>query len=211
MFDASLRPVKQRVLAPLVGPLTALPPLGLTSGGLVLGLLSGLAAADSRWLLALFLFIANRLVDGLDGEVARARSGATDRGGYADIVADTVVYAAIPLGAAAGSNLEHIWPIAAVLIASFYVNTTTWMYLAALTEKHRHQEVPTTTSTVMPPGLIEGAETVVFFVAMLAAPMWLDWTMGFMAVTVMLGAGVRFVGGHRGLADDSIDEDRVRA
>lgn len=184
--------------------------------GLALGLGAALAAADSRWVLALVLFAANRLVDGLDGDVARARSEESDHGGYADIVADSIVYAAVPLGAAAGSDLDHIWPIAAVLLASFYLNTTTWMYLAAVIEKRGRASgaeigAGTVTSTVMPAGLIEGAETAAFFTVMLAVPMWLDWTMAVMAFAVLVGAGVRFVRGHRNLRVADAAPERMNA
>lgn len=217
MFDARLRQTKQWVFAPVVDLVVSFPPLGLTVGGLVLGLAAAVAAADGRWLIALVLFMANRTVDGLDGEVARVRAEASDDGGYADMVADTIVYAAIPLGAAAGSGIDHIWPLAAALVASFYVNTTTWAYLSALFEKRgRLAATPDTsphvTSIVMPPGLVEGSETVVFFAVMLAFPAWLDWTMGIMAAAVFLGAGLRFVGGYRRLrtSDDTTDRHRLR-
>lgn len=206
MFDARLRPIKQRMLAPLVDRVAYAPPLGLTVAGLVLGLAAALAAADSRWWLALALFGANRVIDGLDGDLARARSEESDHGGYADIVVDTIVYAAIPLGAAAGSGIDHIWPITAALVASFYVNSTTWTYLAAVIEKRGRiaaggfgSDSSPVTSIVMPAGLVEGAETIVFFVVMLAAPGVLDWTMGTMAVAVSVGAVVRFVRGHHRL------------
>jgi len=209
VFDAQLRQTKQRAYAPVVDLMVALPPIGLTVGGLLLGLAAAVAAADSRWMLALALFVANRAVDGLDGEVARARGEASDEGGYVDMVVDTVVYAAIPLGAAAGSNIDHIWPLAAGLVASFYINTTTWAYLSALFEKRGrlaadaaappHEAGTHGTSIVMPPGLVEGAETVVFFAVMLALPELLDWTMGIMATAVALGAAVRFRSGCRQL------------
>ncbi len=202
------------------------PPLGLTVGGLALGLAAAAAAADGRWWLALALFLANRTVDGLDGEVARAKAEASDDGGYADMVVDTVVYAAVPVGAAAGSGIDHIWPLSAALVASFYVNTTTWAYLAALFEKREqlekrgqlekrdrqpvgHAANAQVTSVVMPPGLVEGTETVVFFAVMLAFPAWLDWTMGAMAASVFLGAGVRFLGGYRQLRERSETSERV--
>ena len=217
MFDTRLRQTKQRVFAPIVDLVVSFPPLGLTFGGLVLGLAAAVAAADSRWLVALALFVANRTVDGLDGEVARARTEASDDGGYADMVADTIVYAAIPLGAAAGSGIDHIWPLVAALVASFYINTTTWAYLAALFEKRGRPAAMSdpslhVTSIVMPPGLVEGSETVVFFAVMLAFPAWLDWTMGVMAAAVFLGAGLRFVGGYQRLRtiDETSDRGRVR-
>lgn len=214
MFDARLRQTKQRLLAPLADLVASFPPIGLTGAGLVLGIASALAAADSRWWLALILFAANRLVDGLDGEVARARGEANDCGGYADIVVDTIVYASIPLGAAVGSGIDHIWPLAAILMASFYVNTITWAYLAALIEKRRGGDAPSaspTTSIVMPAGLVEGAETIAFFVFMLAFPGWLDWTIGIMAGAVSLGAASRFARGHRSLRASTTDAERVSA
>lgn len=188
--------------------------MGLTGAGLVLGVASALAAADSRWWLALVLFAANRLVDGLDGEVASARAEVSDHGGYADMVVDTVVYAVVPIGAAVGSDIDHIWPFAAVLLASFYVNTTTWAYLAALIEKRGRggsPNAPPTTSIVMPAGLVEGVETIGFFVFMLAFPAWLDWTMGVMAVAVSAGAALRFARGHRSLRDRTVGAERVSA
>jgi CDP-alcohol phosphatidyltransferase len=61
----------------------------------MLGLAAGLAAALSivlRYdLAALSLFGVNRVLDGLDGAVARA-SRLSDRGGFLDIVADFAVY-----------------------------------------------------------------------------------------------------------------------
>ena len=211
MFDARLRQTKQRVFAPIVDVVASFPPLALTVIGLVLGLAAAVAAANGVWLLALILFIANRTIDGLDGEVARATAEASDEGGYADMVADTIVYAAIPIGAAAGSEIGHIWPFVAVLVASFYLNTTTWAYLSALIEKRGRGANQHATSIVMPPGLVEGAETVLFYTFMLAFPGWLDWTMGVMAAAVGAGAGLRFARGVRLLRGSDGVADRAGA
>lgn len=180
-----------------------------TAAGLFFGLAAAVLAAEGRWLLALVLFAANRLLDGLDGEVARLRAEMSDEGGYADMLTDSLVYVAIPIGAAAGSAIDHIWPIASVLVASFYLNATSWMYLAALLEKRGRSR--STTSVVMPAGLVEGAETIVFFSVMLALPGLLDWTMGAMAGAVTAGAGIRFVHGHRALRSERAIADRVDA
>lgn len=215
VLDARLRPTKQRVLSPIVDAVGSVPPGWLTAAGLALGLAAAGAAAQGQWSIALVLLLANRTVDGLDGEVARANNTASDQGGYADIVVDTVVYAAIPLGAAAGSDIEHIWPITGLLLASFYVNVTTWTYLSALIEKRGaavdSPAAGARTSVAMPAGLVEGLETAVLFALMLAFPAALDWIMGGMAVAVSVGAGWRFVSGQRRLsaADDS--SERVSA
>ena len=68
----------------------------LTVAGLGIGLAAALCVALRLDLMALALFIANRVLDGLDGAVARA-SVRTDRGGFLDIVLDFAVYGAVPL------------------------------------------------------------------------------------------------------------------
>ena len=183
----------------------------MTTLGLGIGLMAAVAASLGLWFVALALFILSRIADGIDGELARAEASSTDEGGYADIVADTAVFAAIPLGAAIGSDLDHIWPITAALLGSFYLNTITWSYLAALFEKRAvltdsgvcadsDGNSEDRTSVVMPPGLIEGSESIMFLAVMLALPRWLDWTMIAMAFCVVVGALVRFGNGYRQLA-----------
>lgn len=171
--------------------LSSVPPIGLTLFGLFVGLLSAVAAAFALWWVALGLFIGNRILDGLDGDVARAARKESDAGGYADITADMVVYAAIPIGASIGSDIDNIWIFTSFLLASFYINTITWSYLAAIIEKQAAQGLKTT-SIVFPPGLVEGTETVLFYAAMLVLPQWLDWIMAAMAIAVILGAITRF-------------------
>ena len=200
VFDTRLRPMKQHALAPVVRWLSPVRPDLITAVGLAFGLAASIASAGQQWWLALALFAMNRVLDGLDGEIARAQSASTDHGGYADMVADTIVYAAVPLGASIGSDIEHIWPITALLIASFYVNALTWTYLSALLEKRRESnQGAVSTSVVMPGGLVEGTETAGFFVVMLAFPAILDWTIGVMAGAVFAGAGLRFTVGQRHL------------
>lgn len=201
-------------MAPVADRLGPIRPGTITAASVVSGLAAAGAAAAAVWWSAIVLFLIGRVLDGLDGEVARGRGAASDAGGYADIVADTVVYAAVPIGAAIGSSIDHIWPVTALLLASFYLNTITWTYLAALVEKRRTASGTdrpdrdrSPTSVVMPAGLVEGFETILFFTVMLAVPRWLDWTMGIMATAVMLGAVARFVGGRRALAAIDPAED----
>lgn len=79
----------------------------------------------------------NRLFDGLDGSLAREQDAASDFGGYLDIVLDFAVYAAIPLGLALGQPAAANFVALALLLASFYVNAASWIYLAALLEKRQ--------------------------------------------------------------------------
>ena len=186
MLDGPLRPVKDRLLAPMTrGPLAAVPPLALS----MLALAAAIGAAVAAWqqlaIVAVALWLLSRLADGLDGPVARHQGTATDRGGLVDIVFDTVGYAIIPIGVAAGIDTRAVWITVAVLLATFYVNAVSWTYLAALLEKRTAGAAATgaTTSTIMPRGLVEGTETIVFFTVALA------WSSGAVAtLAVMAGA-----------------------
>ena len=136
-------------------------------------------------LLAVSLWLVSRVADGLDGAVARHRGVAGDRGALVDIVFDTIGYAVIPIGIAVGIGSQTAWIIVAVLLATFYVNAVSWTYLAALLEK-RHAGAAATgasTSTIMPRGLVEGSETIVFFTVALA---WSGGAVGVLAA--MAGA-----------------------
>lgn len=201
MLDQRLRRTKERVLGPVGAALAPhVPPLALTLGGLLLTLAAAGLAAAEVWLGALVLWLLGRLLDGLDGVVARRRGSAGDLGGMLDLVADTVGYAAVPLGVAAGLDQRSAWVAVAVLLATFYVNAVTWTYLAALLEKRAAGAGATgeLTSTTMPAGLVEGTETIVLFALLLAAPGLAVATMWAMAAAVLVTAGQRVVWAVRG-------------
>ncbi len=117
-------------------------------------------------LLGFFLWVLNRILDGLDGAVARLRGTPSDLGGFFDLVADFLVYAAIPVAFALrpGAPLELV-RAAVILLAAFYVNGASWMVPAAILEKRGAGTGPRGehTSISVPEGLISGGETVVFY------------------------------------------------
>ena len=117
------------------------------------------------------LILTSRVADGLDGAVARAQ-GVTDFGGYLDITCDFVFYAAIPLAFVLhdpGAN----GVAGAVLLASFYINGASFLGYAILAEKKQMQSVSHgVKSLYFTGGLLEGAETIAFFVALCLWPAW---------------------------------------
>ena len=193
VLDQHLRPLKTAALAPAASRLGQMAPITVTAAGLAVGLAAAGLAAAGWWLAALVAWLLNRLLDGLDGELARATKQATDRGGYLDLVADATVYAAIPLGVAAGVGGGGAWTAAAFVLGAFYVNIVTVTLLAAIYEKRavgaatRGEQ----TSVTLPAGLIEGTETVIFLAAILALPSLAVWLMGFLAAAVLLTAILR--------------------
>jgi phosphatidylglycerophosphate synthase len=209
VFDQRLRPIKGRLLGPVANAVAAVPPSMVTALGLALGLTAAGLAAAGLWPLAVAAWLANRLADGLDGEVARRRGLQSDLGGYLDLVGDAVVYGAIPLGVAAGVGGENAWAAAAVLLAACYVNIVTVTMLAAVLEK-RGAGASTggePTSVTLPTGLIEGAETIALYTLFLVVPGLAVWTMTVAAVLVAVTAALRVRAARRMLNPKSAPAD----
>lgn len=188
VIDHRLRAVKDRVLGPMARRLAAMR-VGagwLTAAGMAASVASGVLAWRGLPWWALAAFVLGRLLDGLDGAVARRAATASDLGGYLDQLADTVGYAAVPIGLAAGDGSTGAWAACAVLLATFFVNIVSWAYLAALAEKRGAGVAAqgVSTSIVMPTGLVEGTETIVLYGLMLAAPGWFVGWAWSMAVLV---------------------------
>jgi len=170
MLDSTLRPVKDRLLAPVAsGPVGRVPVAAITLVGLAFTLAAAAAAWHGVTLAAVLLWLGGRFLDGLDGAVARATGQQSDTGGLFDFVADSIGYAAVPLGIAAGVDDRALWIATAVVIATFYINAVSLGQVAALLEK-RSVADRGATSVVMPRGLVEGTETIVVFTLALAVP-----------------------------------------
>lgn len=142
----------------------------VTLVGLVLGLASAmLVALGYSGALVAALVLASRLADGLDGAVARAR-GKSDFGGYLDIVCDFTFYGAIPLAFVLADPAKN-GAAGAFLLAAFYVNGATFLGYAILAAK-RGMETRSRgeKSLYFTAGLLEGTETILFFLLIVLAP-----------------------------------------
>lgn len=183
MFDSALRPL---IDPPLNRAGQAMAARGITADAVTLaGLGFGLAGAAviASGLpagLALIAIAASRLADGLDGAVARAR-GKTDFGGLLDIACDFAFYAAIPLAFALRDPANAV--TAAFLIATFYVNAATFLGFASLAAKRGMQtRAQGEKSLYYAAGLLEGAETILFFAALCL------WPGAFVPLSLLFGA-----------------------
>lgn len=141
----------------------------VTLVGLALGLAAAgvLALGGAGWV-ALVLLLTGRVADGLDGAVARATKK-TDFGGYLDIFCDFVVYGAVPLAFVLRDGANGA--AGAFLLAAFYVNGTSFLGYAILAEKRGMQTAAQGEKTLYySAGLLEGTETVAFFVVLCLFP-----------------------------------------
>ena len=196
MFDAWLRALKDRLFASFARRVgTFVHPGVVTVLACAVGLLAAWAAADRRYAAALALWVLNRALDGLDGSIARESGRASDVGGYLDILLDHVVYAALPIGLALGAGTRGALVAALVLIATFYVNAASWMYLSAVLERRERGAAARgeRTTVTMPPGLVAGAETAVLYAIFLLLPAHLVALFFLMAVLVLLTVAQRLL------------------
>lgn len=141
----------------------------VTLAGLALGLAAATLIALGAPGLALVPLLASRIADGLDGAVARA-SEKTDFGGFLDITSDFLFYGAVPLGFVLmdpGAN----GAAGAFLLTSFYFNGATFLAFAILAERRQMETTARgVKSLYFTGGLLEGTETIAFFVALCLWP-----------------------------------------
>jgi len=164
----------------------------VTLTGLVIGLLAALAVGIGYFALAFALIVVNRVIDGLDGAVARA-STPTDRGGYLDIVVDYVFYASIPFAFAVIDPAHNAIP-AAALLAGFCLTCSSFLTFATIAAKRGLEtETHGKKSFFYSTGLVEGTETIAFFLAMTAMPHWfpvLAWVFAALCVLTAMQRSV---------------------
>ncbi len=203
MLDHTLRSYKDDLLRPVACRLGRVSPNAITVLAMVVGLAAAGAAVQQWYWLALTLWLANRVLDGLDGMVARAHARQSDFGGYLDIVLDFVVYAAVPIGLYFGNPGGVAAAALILLLSSFYVNAASWIYLSAILEKRTAGAAANgeLTTVTMPRGLVGGAETIIFYTAFLLWPGLLPWLFTAMAAMVAVGVLLRLVWARRNLVN----------
>lgn len=208
MIDGALRRV-------LDGPLTAVAraidvrwvtPDRLTVAGLALGIASAATAAVHWWPAALLLWLVSRLLDGLDGSLARERTrrgrgtatGQSDAGGYLDIACDFVVYGSTVVGVGIGVTTQFDlpwWPFVAVLLA-YYVNGCAFLAFSSIAQR-TGRTIDDGRSFSFLGRIAEGTETIVVHSLWLAVPA-IAWPIAIVwAVFVSISAVQRIVVGYR--------------
>lgn len=182
MFDSKIRPLIDPPLNALGRTFAArgVSADSVTIAGLVLGLMAAGAIVLQFYSLALVLILLSRISDGLDGAIARATQK-TDFGGYLDITCDFLFYGVIPMAFVCANSAENA-AAGAWLLTSFYFNGATFLGYAILAEKRGlESQKHGSKSLYFTGGLLEGAETIAFFVALCLFPSWfavLAWIFG---------------------------------
>lgn len=167
---------------------------GLTLMGFAIGVLALPFLALGWYLAALTAIVLNRLLDGLDGALARRR-GITDAGGFLDIALDFLFYALVPFGFALAAPSENALA-AAWLLFAFMGTGSSFLAFAALAAKHdidnpgyAHK------SFYYLGGLTEGTETILLFALCCLFPMhfalfaWIFGALCWLTTTTRIWSG----------------------
>lgn len=143
-----------------------------------LGLCVGLFIIPVLWqqwyLAGLILILLNRILDGLDGEVARL-SGANDCGAFLDIVCDFIFYGSVVLGFALADPGKNSLA-ATFLLAAFLGTGTSFLAFGIMAERRKlvKTNYPSKGFYYLG-GLTEGTETILFFVICCLLPGYFKW------------------------------------
>mgnify|MGYP006143189327 FL=1 len=173
MLDSAIQRVLKPVLSRMAHGLVraGVSADALTFIGFAIGMVAAVSIVFQHFMAGLVLLLLSRLMDGLDGAVARLTQP-TDRGGFLDITLDFLFYASIPLAFAVANPAQNALP-AAVLLASFMGTASSFLAFAIVAAQRglASTELPDKSFYFLG-GLTEATETIAAFVAMCLWPQW---------------------------------------
>jgi phosphatidylglycerophosphate synthase len=138
----------------------------LTLIGFVIGLLGAASISQGHQGWGLALILLSRLIDGLDGAVAR-QTQATQLGAFLDITLDFIFYASIPLAFAL--QLPELNALPAALLLFAFIGTGSSFLAFAIFAPPSQLSSPSKSFYFLG-GLTEASETLLFFVCMCIWP-----------------------------------------
>ena len=198
MLDRPLTAIARSLDVPWISPDR------LTITGLVVGVASAVAAGLQWWAVALVLWLVSRVIDGLDGALARRRRSTTSDGPVAGSTASSTIPASIEQGFQAGN-----WPlvyamgtllsvVAIVVLLAYYVNGAAFLAFSSIAER-TGRTLDDGRSLSFLGRIAEGTETIVVHSLWLILPAF-AWQLAVLwAGFVAVSATQRIVVGYRTL------------
>lgn len=201
MFDRHLLPLQLRLLAPAARALagSGVRADAITLAGFAVGLAAVPLIAWGHPLAGLAAILANRILDGLDGAVARI-AGATDRGAFLDIALDFFFYAAIPLAFALADPAANALAAVALVVAFVGTGSSFLAFAAIAARRGIAADAYPRKGIYYLGGLTEGTETIAFFVAICLWPGAFATLAWVFAAACMITAATRWAMGWKAFA-----------
>jgi len=203
MFDAVIRPHIDKPLARLATHLVRwrISANSVTATGFLLGMGAAGLIASGQFVPGLALFLVSRVLDGLDGAVAR-QTRLTDLGGYLDITLDFIVYASMVMGFALADPARNALA-AAFLTTSFMAPAATFLAYAIFAAKRGiTTEIRGRKSMYYLGGLTEGFETILTLSLMCLLPHWFPGIAIIYALMCWITGGTRIAAAVQAFSDN---------
>ncbi|ACD30421.1 CDP-alcohol phosphatidyltransferase family protein [Francisella tularensis] len=163
MIEQKIRPVFQRIfvdgIAKFIAPVIA--PNLITLISLIVGLVAAIAFFINQYL-CIFLLLLSGYFDILDGSVARLQGSSSSFGTILDILSDRFVESFIII-AIFINQLDIAW-VGLLMMMSIIVCISSFLLVGIFSQKESSK------SFYYSPGLIERAETFIFFIVMILFP-----------------------------------------
>lgn len=173
----------------------------VTAMGFLLGMGAAGLIASGQFVPGLVLFLVSRVLDGLDGAVAR-QTRLTDLGGYLDITLDFIVYASMVLGFALADPARNALA-AAFLTTSFMAPAATFLAYAIFAAKRGiTTEIRGRKSMYYLGGLTEGFETILTLSLMCLLPYWFPVIAVVYALMCWITGGTRIAAAVQAFSSD---------
>ena len=201
MLDKFVTPIIKPLLTPVV---VLINKSGITANQLtVFGFLVGMFAvpllAFEMWYGALIAIALNRILDGLDGALARYANQSSSAGGFLDITLDFLFYAAIPLGFILANPAQNAIA-GAILLATFIGTGSSFLAFAIAAEKFKLDKPQFKyKSFYYLNGLTEGTETIALFIAFCIWPQHFAIMASLFAAACAITIFTRIYGGYHTL------------
>ncbi|MBK2267640.1 CDP-alcohol phosphatidyltransferase family protein [Francisella philomiragia] len=163
MIEQKIRPVFQKIFVDNVAKLVA--PIIAPNVVTILSLICGLVAAVSFFInqyLCVFLLLLSGYLDILDGSVARLQNSSSSFGTMLDILSDRFVESFIIIVIFI-NQLDIAW-VGLLMMMSIIVCISSFLLVGIFSQKESSK------SFYYSPGLIERAETFIFFIVMILLP-----------------------------------------
>jgi phosphatidylglycerophosphate synthase len=165
-------------------------PDALTWTGFGVALVAAWLVARGQPLLGIAVWLVSRIIDGVDGLLAREANRTTLYGGYLDITLDMGAYSAMAVGFAASMpELQGRWGL---VLVGYVLAITTTLALSSLAERADRQ-LGGNRSLQFTPGLAEAGETTAVYVAIAVLPVCARWILDLYIVLLALTAIQRTV------------------
>ncbi|MFQ3205708.1 MULTISPECIES: CDP-alcohol phosphatidyltransferase family protein [unclassified Pseudoalteromonas] len=213
MLDKFVTPIIKPLLTPVVMLINK---SGITANQLtVFGFLVGMFAvpllAFEMWYGALIAIALNRILDGLDGALARYANQSSSAGGFLDITLDFLFYAAIPLGFILANPAQNAIA-GAILLATFIGTGSSFLAFAIAAEKFKLDKPQFKyKSFYYLNGLTEGTETIALFVAFCIWPQHFAIMASLFAAACAITIFTRIYGGYHTLKQQEANISKTEA